>query len=185
MNEFRSELCHLGTFAADRQRALDQLFVQAARRQPDKRFAIGGAQYPNNFPWTPNIFFVRHLPPSLHPAFFCSARATLNVTRHAMAQYGFCPSGRLFEAAACGAPILSDWWEGLDRFFELGKEILPVCSTDDVLAALSLSDGELREVAAAARTKSLENHTAARRVLELEAICEAVHKSPIQPALVA
>src|SRR5882757_8313959 len=78
MNEFRSELCYLGTFAADRQRALDQLFVQAARRQPDKRFAIGGAQCPNNFPWTPNIFFVRHLPPSLHPAFFCSARATLN-----------------------------------------------------------------------------------------------------------
>jgi spore maturation protein CgeB len=96
---------------------------------------------------------VPYLPPPLHPAFFCSARATLNVTRHAMAQYGFCPSGRLFEAAACGAPILSDWWEGLDRFFELGKEILPVCSTDDVLAALSLSDGELREVAAAARTE--------------------------------
>jgi spore maturation protein CgeB len=185
VNEFRSELCYLGTFAADRQMALDELFVQAARRQPHKRFAIGGAQYPDDFPWTPNIFFVRHLPPSLHPAFFCSARATLNVTRQAMAQYGFCPSGRLFEAAACGTPILSDSWEGLNWFFELGKEILPVRCTDDVLAALSLSDGELREIAAAARTKSLENHTAARRVLELEAICEAVHNSQPRPALVA
>jgi spore maturation protein CgeB len=102
-----------------------------------------------------------------------------------MAQYGFCPSGRLFEAAACGTPILSDSWEGLNRFFELGKEILPVRCTDDVLAALSLSDGELREIAAAARTKSLEKHTAARRVLELEAICEAVHNSQPRPALVA
>jgi spore maturation protein CgeB len=102
-----------------------------------------------------------------------------------MAQYGFCPSGRLFEAAACGAPILSDRWEGLEWFFEPGKEIFPVCCTDDILAALSLSDRELRDVAAAARTKSLENHTAARRVLELEAICDAVHKSPPQPALVA
>jgi spore maturation protein CgeB len=185
LKEFRSELCYLGTFAADRQRALDELFVQAARLQPDKRFAIGGAQYPDDFPWTPNIFFVRHLPPSLHPAFFCSARATLNVTRHAMAQYGFCPSGRLFEAAACGAPILSDCWEGLNWFFEPGKEILPVRDTDDVLAALSLSDRELRDVAAAARTRSLESHTAARRVLELEAIFEAFHKSPPQLTLVA
>jgi spore maturation protein CgeB len=185
MNEFRSELCYLGTFAADRQRALNELFVEAARREPDRRFAIGGAQYPDDFPWTSNIFFVRHLPPSLHPAFFCSGRATLNVTRQAMAQYGFCPSGRLFEAAACGAPILSDWWEGLDWFFEPGKEILPVSRTDDVLAALSLSDGELRDLAEAAKTKTLESHTAERRVLELEAICEAVHKSPPQPALVA
>jgi spore maturation protein CgeB len=185
LREFRSELCYLGTFAGDRQRALDELFVQAARSQPDKRFAIGGAQYPDDFPWTPNIFFVRHLPPSLHPAFFCSGRATLNVTRHAMAQYGFCPSGRLFEAAACGAPILSDWWEGLNWFFEPGKEILPVRGTDDVLAALSLSDQELRNVAAAARTRSLESHTAARRVLELETICEALHKSPPQLTLVA
>jgi spore maturation protein CgeB len=185
LKEFRSELCYLGTFAGDRQRALDELFVQAARLQPDKRFAIGGAQYPDDFPWTPNIFFVRHLPPSLHPAFFCSGRATLNVTRHAMAQYGFCPSGRLFEAAACGAPILSDWWEGLNWFFEPGKEILPVRGTDDVLAALSLSDQELRNVAAAARTRSLESHTAARRVLELETICEALHKSPPQLTLVA
>jgi spore maturation protein CgeB len=185
LKEFRSDLSYLGTFAADRQGALHELFVQAARRQPDKRFAIGGAQYPDDFPWTPNIFFVRHLPPSLHAAFFCSGRATLNVTRQAMSQYGFCPSGRLFEAAACGAPMLSDWWEGLDSFFEPGKEILPVRCTDDVLAALSLSDRELREVAAAGRMKSLENHTADRRVLELEAICEAVRKSPPQPALVA
>jgi spore maturation protein CgeB len=185
LNEFRSELCYLGTFAADRQRGLDELFVKAARQQQYKRFAIGGAQYPDDFPWTPNIFFVRHLPPSLHAAFFCSARATLNVTRHAMAQYGFCPSGRLFEAAACGTPILTDWWEGLDWFFEPGKEILPVRCTDDVLAALSLSDGELRDFAAAARTKSLEAHTAAQRVLELEAICEAVHKNPSQTMLVA
>jgi spore maturation protein CgeB len=184
LKEFRSELCYLGTFAADRQRALDELFVQAARLQPEKRFAIGGAQYPDNFPWTPNIFFVRHLSPSMHPAFFCSSRATLNVTRHAMAQYGFCPSGRLFEAAACGTPILSDWWEGLNWFFEPGKEVLPVRCTDDVLAALSLMDRELRDIAAAARTKSLENHSAARRVLQLEAICEAVHGSSPQPALV-
>ncbi|TIS30194.1 MAG: glycosyltransferase, partial [Mesorhizobium sp.] len=77
-----------------------------AVRLPDRRFVIGGAQYPQEFPWSDNIFFVRHLPPADHPAFFCSSRLTLNVTREAMARKGWCPSGRLFEAAACGAAIV-------------------------------------------------------------------------------
>ena len=183
MEEFRAELCYLGTFAADRQQVLEDLFVNAARSQPAKRFAIGGAQYPEDFPWTPNIFFVRHLPPSLHPAFFCSARATLNVTREAMARYGFCPSGRLFEAAACGAPILSDQWEGLDTFFHPGTEILAVTGTADVLNALALTDKELAAIATAARERALQCHTAAQRVLELEAICDSTRKNTTQPAL--
>ena len=183
MEEFRSELCYLGTFAADRQQALSTLLVDVARSRPTQRFAIGGAQYPPDFPWTENIFFVRHLPPSLHPAFFCSARATLNVTREAMAQYGYCPSGRLFEAAACGAPILSDWWEGLDTFFRPGSEILPVRDTADVLDVLSLTNEELSTIAAAAREHTLRCHTATQRVLELEAICDSVRRSTAEPAL--
>jgi spore maturation protein CgeB len=181
--EFRSELCYLGTFAKDRQVALNELFVHTARAQPAKRFAIGGAQYPEDFPWTENIFFVRHLPPSLHPAFFCSSRATLNVTRQAMAQYGFCPSGRLFEAAACGAPILSDWWEGLDTFLTPGSEILPVHHTNDVLEALSLSDSELKRIAAAAMERVLASHTAETRAIELETIFAAVSGHSIESPL--
>ncbi len=183
MEEFRAELCYLGTFAGDRQQALEQLFVRPAEALPDKRFAIAGAQYPDDFPWTPNMFFCRHLPPSLHAAFFCSARATLNVTRQAMAQYGFCPSGRLFEAAACGVPLLSDCWEGLDTFFTPGIEILPVNNTSEVLAALSLSDAELRRIAATARERTLAEHTAERRVQELESICERVRRRTPQPEL--
>jgi spore maturation protein CgeB len=181
MDEFRAELCYLGTFAMDRQQALQELFVDAARTLPQRRFTIGGAQYPDNFPWTENIFFCRHLPPSLHPAFFCSGRATLNVTRQAMAQYGFCPSGRLFEAAACSVPILSDWWEGLDTFFTLGTEILPVRNTVEVLDALSLSDAELKRIAAAARERTLQFHTAEQRVVELETICERATQVTEQP----
>ena len=101
-------MSYLGTYADDRQAALRALFVDVAHRRPDKRFLIGGAQYPADFPWRPNIFFVRHLPPSDHPAFFCSGRLTVNVTRQAMAAMGWCPSGRLFEAASCGTAILSD-----------------------------------------------------------------------------
>ena len=174
LDEFRAELCYLGTYAADRQAALNELLVETARRETGKRFAIGGAQYPDDFPWTENIFFVRHLPPALHPAFFCSARMTLNVTREAMARYGYCPSGRLFEAAACGAPIVTDWWEGLDTFFAPGEEILPVHGTADVQAALGLGDEELGRMARAARERVLACHTAGKRAVELEEILSRV-----------
>ncbi len=175
--EFRAELSYLGTYAADRQSTLEALFVQAAYAQPDRRFAIGGAQYPHDFPWAENIFFVRHLPPALHPAFFCSGRATLNVTRQAMAAYGYCPSGRLFEAAACGVPIVTDTWEGLESFFHFGTEILPARTTADVLAALSLTDAELRCIAEAARERTLREHTAAARAAELERLLQSAYAS--------
>lgn len=183
--EFRSSLSYLGTYAADRQPALVELFVQPAHARPNDRFVIGGAQYPQDFPWANNIYFVRHLPPWMHPAFFCSGRATLNVTRRAMADYGFCPSGRLFEAAACGTPILSDCWDGLESFFEPGTEILPVMNRDDVLQALSLSDAELRRIGQAAREHTLAAHTAAARAQELERILEGSYGGELTPALAA
>ncbi|MET0221626.1 MAG: glycosyltransferase, partial [Tardiphaga sp.] len=97
---YRADLSYLGTYSEDRQRALEELLVQPARMRHDLRFLIGGTQYPQDFPWSPNIYFVRHLPPAEHPPFFASSRLTLNVTRQAMADMGWCPSGRLFEAAA-------------------------------------------------------------------------------------
>lgn len=165
---YRSDLSYLGTYAADRQAALEALLVEPARHLPQRRFVIGGSQYPEAFPWAPNIFFVRHMPPPEHPAFFSSARLTLNITRRAMAELGHCPSGRLFEAAACGAPILSDWWEGIDRFYEPGAEILIARSTEDAIAAISLSDAELRRIARSARERTLAEHTAEHRARDLE-----------------
>jgi spore maturation protein CgeB len=168
--EFRGTLSYLGTYAPDRQPSLVELLVKPALALPNERFVIGGAQYPQEFPWSSNIYFVRHLPPWLHPSFFCSSRATLNVTRRAMVNYGYCPSGRLFEAAACGTPVLTDIWEGLETFFTPGKEVLPVRTTSDVLNALSLSNGELTAIGDAARLRTLEEHTALRRAQELECI---------------
>ncbi len=172
MDAYRADLSYLGTYAEDRQAMLEKLFVEPARRLPDRRFLIGGALYPEAFPWTPNIFFARHVAPAEHPAFFCSCRLTLNVTRAAMAQMGFCPSGRLFEAAACGTAILSDSWEGLDQFFRVGSEVLVARSTDEAVAALGLAPDELSRVAAAARERTLGEHTADKRAAELEALLE-------------
>jgi spore maturation protein CgeB len=167
---YRSDLSYLGTYAADRQASLETLFIEPARRRPHLRFLIGGALYPEEFPWERNIFFVRHLPPGEHPAFFASSRATLNVTRADMARMGWCPSGRLFEAAACEAPVLSDYWEGLESFFTPGSELLVVRNADDVLAAMDKSDAELKAIAHAARERVLAEHTSKHRTKELLAI---------------
>jgi spore maturation protein CgeB len=179
--QYRADLSYMGTYAADRQPALEQLLVEPARRLPERRFLIGGAQYPEAFPWTGNIFFVRHLPPGEHPAFYSSSRLTLNITRAAMARMGYCPSGRLFEAAACGAPILSDAWEGLDAFFRPGAEVLVAHDTDSAIAALEVSAAELARIASLARQRTLEEHTADRRALELERAIEDA-AGPVPPA---
>jgi spore maturation protein CgeB len=175
-SRFQADLSYLGTYAEDRQAALERLFIEPARRLPGRRFLIGGALYPRAFPWTENIFFVRHLPPPEHPAFFSSSAMTLNVTRRAMAGMGYCPSGRLFEAAACGTPILTDEWEGLDQFFKPGSEILIARETADVIGAFSLSGEQLGRIARAARERTLEAHTAGRRAVELETLLQSAHR---------
>ena len=141
-----------------------------ARQRPKMRFVLAGAGYPADFPWTDNIYFVRHLPPGDHPAFFAASRLTLNVTRGAMAAMGWCPSGRLFEAAACGVPVLSDGWDGLDEFFTPGREILTAATTSEALAALDLPNGDLARIARAARARVLDEHSSDRRAEELVAL---------------
>jgi spore maturation protein CgeB len=178
---FRADLSYLGTYAPDRQRALVELFIEPARRRPERRFLIGGAQYPQDFPWTRNIYFVRHLPPPDHPAFFSSSRLTLNITREAMAAMGWCPSGRLFEAAACGAPTLTDSWDGLEAFFTPGSEILVARSTQDTVAALDLSDAELGRLARNARERVLSEHTSAQRARTLLALFEDARRPARAP----
>ncbi|MGY2050972.1 CgeB family protein [Methylobacterium sp. JK268] len=169
---YASDLSYLGTYAADRQAGVERLLVAPARERPEQRFLIGGAQYPADFPWAPNIYFVRHLPPAEHPAFFSSSRFTLNVTRQAMAAMGWCPSGRLFEAAACGTPLITDAWEGLDAFFAPGREIVVARTTRDVVDALAMDEAERAALAAAARARTLDEHSSARRAADLVALLD-------------
>ena len=131
---YEANLSYLGTYARDRQDLLDNLFIQVARSAPSQRFIVGGSKYPIDFPWQQNIWYVQNVPPPAHAAFFSSSPLTLNVTRSAMARMGYCPSGRLFEAAASGVAIVSDEWEGLDEFFRPGTEVLVASNTADVIA---------------------------------------------------
>ncbi|HEY4425990.1 MAG TPA: glycosyltransferase, partial [Pyrinomonadaceae bacterium] len=98
--------------------------------------------------------------------------------RSAMARMGHCPSGRLFEAAACGVAIMSDEWAGLETFFQPGIEIIVAHNTDDVIAAMQLPRAELGKIALAGRQRVLESHTAAHRAAELERIFEAARGIP-------
>src|SRR5215208_4033371 len=187
---YEADLSYLGTYAPDRQRVLDDLFIQVASRLPERRFVVGGSKYPIDFPWQQNIWYVQHVPPSAHAAFFCSSPLTLNVTRAAMARMGYCPSGRLFEAAACGVAIVSDEWAGLETFFQPGVEIIVARTSDNVIAAMQLSEAELSSIAKAGRQRVLESHTAAHRAAELESIFSAARGMPAiesfyQPQMVA
>jgi spore maturation protein CgeB len=166
------DLSYLATYAADRQDAVDRLFLAPARRLPERSFLLGGSLYPAEVAWPDNVERIEHVPPGRHPAFFASSRLTLNATRSSMARMGYCPSGRLFEAAACGAAIVSDWWQGLDEFFEPGREILVARSTDDVLEFLARPDRELAAIGAAARRRALTDHTAERRARQMIEVLE-------------
>lgn len=173
---YRADLSYLGTYAEDRQATLENLFIETSRRLPSLRFTIGGSLYPDAFPWTKNIYYIRHIPPPQHPAFYCSSALTLNVTRRAMAETGYCPSGRLFEAAACGVAVISDEWNGLDTFFNPGSEILLARTTDDAVNALKMPREEIERVARAARERVLAEHTAEQRAIYLENILEDAYR---------
>jgi len=170
----RWDLGYMGTYSADRQPTVERLLVEPARRWRPGRFAVVGPQYPADIAWPPNVERNSHLPPSRHRAFYTAQRFTLNVTRADMIAAGYSPSVRLFEAAACGVPIISDDWAGLDELFTPGEEILIARSADDVLRVLhDLPEVERRRIGARARGRVLAEHTAAHRAMELEGFLRA------------
>lgn len=173
-DRYRADLSYIGTYAADRQPALESLFVEPARRRPDRTFVLAGSGYPQDFPWSDNVWFVQHLPPPEHAAFYSSSRLTVNVTRADMAQTGWTPSGRLFEAAACACPVLSDRWPGLEAFFEPDREILVASTPAEALAALDRSPEELARIGEAARERALAEHASAHRAAELLAMLQSL-----------
>jgi spore maturation protein CgeB len=179
----RYDLGYLGTYSVDRQRSLDRLLLSPARHWLAGRFSVAGAQYPASIEWPANVGRVEHLPPDAHRDYYNSQRFTLNITRADMVANGYSPSVRLFEAAACGVPIITDEWRGMVEFFTPDKEILVARTAGDVLRYLhDLDAGHAQRVAALARERTLRMHTAAHRAMELEAyVLEAADASARRP----
>jgi spore maturation protein CgeB len=179
---FRGDASYLGTWALARQPGLERLFLGPAAAMADRTFVLAGSMYPDDFPWRPNLRYVRDLEPALHPAFFCSSPLTVSVTRPELAALGYCPSPRLFESAACGVPVLSDWFEGLDAFFAPGEEVLVARSLEEAIEAIASPREELAAMGRRARERALAQHTAAARARELVRLCEAAARGEAGPA---
>ncbi|MDT0575848.1 glycosyltransferase [Croceicoccus sp. F390] len=161
----RWDLSYLGTYSPDRQPTLERLLLNPARACPDLRFVVAGPQYPDDVEWPVNVERIDHLPPADHPAFYAASRYTLNVTRADMIAAGWSPSVRLFEAAACATPIISDIWNGIEEIFDPASEIVLARSSTTVVETLAERDPAMGH---RARTTVLAYHSAERRAEQLE-----------------
>lgn len=174
------ELGYMGTYSADRQPGIETLLNEPARRMPERAFAVVGAQYPEDLSWPPNVTRVDHLAPSDHPTFYSRQRYTLNVTRADMRRAGHSPSVRLFEAAACGTPIISDDWPGLDEVLAPQEQILIAADAADVVRYLEdISDAQRTRIASAARERVLSEHSSSHRARELEEYIELARRAAV------
>ena len=165
----RWDLGYMGTYSDDRQPPLQKLMIDAASKWKDGQFVVAGPGYPADTEWPDNVERIEHLAPSGHNQFYNQQRFTLNITRQDMIKMGFSPSVRLFEAAASRVPIISDYWEGLDTFFRLDREILISRSARDTLQYLrDLPEKERKLIGENARGRVLAEHTGEHRAGELE-----------------
>lgn len=184
--DFACEMSYMGTYAPDRQPKLDELLCAPARVMPQGRFIVAGPQYPSPLRWPENVMRIEHLEPKYHPHLYCSSRLVLNVTRRDMVMAGYSPSVRIFEAAACGATIISDNWPGLDTFFIPGKEILTASSRAEVLRYLKDYDvNELNRIGEQARARILAEHSSDRRAQQFEEFVSAATSKPLQTGAIA
>jgi spore maturation protein CgeB len=176
---FTCEMSYMGTYAPDRQPKLEQMLFETARQIPQRKFLVAGPQYPKTVRWPENVRRIRHLNPRWHPHLYSSSRLTLNITRRDMVMAGYSPSVRLFEAAACGATIVSDPWSGLETFFLPGREILVCSDPAEIMHWIrNTSPEELRGIGEQARQRVLAEHTNRHRTEQFEAaVCDATHGS--------
>nr|WP_040548328.1 glycosyltransferase [Pedosphaera parvula] len=177
----RWDLAYMGTYSEDRQPALESLLIKPARQWREGRFVVAGPQFPGTIEWPRNVKRIAHLPPGKHRSFYNAQKFALNVTRTRMVEAGFSPSVRLFEAAACGTPIISDYWNGLSTVFAVGKELLVAKSDNETLQyLLDLPECERLQIGERARRRVLAEHTAAHRARALEGYIQQLVSKPKQ-----
>jgi spore maturation protein CgeB len=165
---FSCDLAFLGNRLPDREMRVEDFFLAAAARLPDKRFKIGGSGWGDK-EMPANVEYIGHVYTKDHNAFNCTPKAVLNISRDSMAKMGFSPATRVFEAAGAGACIITDFWLGIDFFFEPGKEILVANDGLEVARLLStLSEEEAKEIGRAAQQRVLALHTYAHRAKEVD-----------------
>jgi spore maturation protein CgeB len=171
--KFKCDLAFLGNRLPDREARVEEFFLKAAAKLPEQTFKIGGSGWGDKS-MPSNVHYIGHVYTKEHNAFNCTPKAVLNISRDSMAKMGFSPATRVFEAAGAGACIITDYWIGIDYFFEPGKEILVAASGDEVAKVLSsLSADEAKAIGEAAKTRVLQYHTYAHRALDADKLFKA------------
>jgi spore maturation protein CgeB len=163
------DLGYMGTYCPTRQAGLERLMLAPARKARGRRFVVAGPGYPSDVPWPAQVNRIDNIPAADHRRFYTSQRFTLNLTRADMVRAGYSPSVRLFEAAACGVPIVSDYWRGIETLFKPDIEILIAEAGGDTLRYLTdISERERMAIGQRGRRRVLAEHTAEHRAIELE-----------------
>lgn len=167
---FNADLGFLGNRMPDREARVEEFFLKPAAQMPERSFLLGGNGWQDK-PMPPKVNYLGHVYTHEHNAFNCTPRAVLNVNRNSMAQYGFSPPTRVFEAAGAGACLITDEWDGIELFLEPGREVLIAKDGDGVMEHLeSLSPERARAIGQAAYRRVVAEHTYAHRADQLEKV---------------
>jgi len=179
--KFQGSIAFLGNRLPDREQRVEEFFIKPAEKHRDKKFLLGGSGWDDK-PLPPNVKYLGHVYTGEHNAFNCSPMAVLNISRDSMAKYGFSPATRVFEAAGAGACIITDYWEGIERFFEPGREILVVNNGEEVEKLLTeLTPEKARQIGEGAYRKVREAHTYNHRAELLETVIAEALKEEFKP----
>lgn len=173
-SRFEADLAFLGNRLPDREARVESFFFEAVAALPQRSFVLGGSGWDDRAAAFPNLVYVGHVSPQDHNSFNCSSLCVLNVSRDSMANNGFSPATRVFEAAGAGACLVTDAWEGIEVFLTPGDEVLVAHDGEDVARHLDeLTPGRAASIGDAARRRIVSEHTYAHRAEQVEAILEA------------
>ncbi|HKW19124.1 MAG TPA: glycosyltransferase [Terriglobales bacterium] len=169
-DQFRCDLAFVGNRLPDREKRVEQFFLAAAERAPEFRFLLGGEGWgskklPNNVRW------IGHVGTAHHNVINSSARMVLNINRESMAQVGFSPPTRVFEAAGAAACLITDAWTGVEQFYDPDREILVASNAEDVVRFLrERSIADALRIGSAMRDRALRDHTYELRAKQVDEI---------------
>jgi spore maturation protein CgeB len=177
-SRFSCDLAFLGNRLPDREARVDEFFFRAAAPSPEQGFLLGGSGWADK-PMSRNVRYIGHVSTRDHNAFNVTPKAVLNISRSSMAENGFSPATRVFEAAGAGACLITDAWIGLDLFLREGEEVLVARDGQEVAEILSsLDSAEARAIGERARTRILRDHTYAHRAAEVDRIIREHLRGP-------
>ena len=168
----RCDLLFVGNRLPDRERRVDEFFLRAAELAPSHSFILGGEGWAGK-PLPSNVRWIGHVSTDDHNRLNSSARMVLNINRDSMADVGFSPPTRIFEAAGAATCVITDAWQGIDEFFAPGKEILIAAGAEDVVSYVTSIDSQRRaSLGEAMRRRALRCHTYAQRAAQVQVVLE-------------